>query len=274
MLYSETRIGRGRFFEGDCFDVMRDMPEGSVDMVLCDLPYGTTIHKNAQGTSTNSWDFPLPFDRLWSEYRRVLRPYGSVVLTAAQPFTSHLILSNLEWFKYTLVWEKTRAGGFFDVKYRPLRAHEDICVFTPAGVAMNSKVPAKFNPQGVINIAPKKRNEKRGVSSNVRTPVEGKGFQTQSNYPRSVLKISSEGKGWHPTQKPVDLFEYLILSYTDQGMTVLDNTAGSGTTAIAAENTGRQWICIERDPDYAEKARQRIREHVGESDTDDFDALL
>ena len=249
--YTETRIGNGRFFEGDCFDVMRDLPDDSVDMVLCDLPYGTT---------QNKWDSVLPLDALWREYRRVCR--GPVVLTATQPFSSSLVMSQPCCFRYEWIWHKSKVTGVLNAKRQPLRQHEAVLVFSDGG-------SPPYNPQGVTAISKRASTGRKrgGVSSAnygaITETADGTYEQTTTGYPRSVLPIASEGKGFHPTQKPVALFEYLIRTYTDEGMVVLDNTAGSGTTAIAAENAGRQWICIERDPDYAEKARQRIREHVG-----------
>lgn len=253
MLYSETRIGRGRFFEGDCFDVMRDMPDASVDMVLCDLPYGTT---------QNKWDLVLPLDELWREYWRVCR--GPVVLTAQPPFDKILGFSNIKRLRYEWIWEKARATGHLNAKKQPMKAHENILVFYARQCLYNpQKVEGK--PYRARGSASKRDNY--GEFAAIR-----EGSSDGSRYPRSVIQFTHETKPVHPTQKPVALFEYLIRTYTDEGMVVLDNTAGSGTTAIAAENAGRQWICIERDPDYAEKARQRIREHVG--DGDDFDSLL
>ncbi len=247
-----TDFENGWFARGDCFDWMRTLPDQSVDMVLCDLPYGTTACK---------WDSVLPLETLWSEYWRVCCPAGAVVLTASQPFSTVLGYSALNDIKYSMVWEKNRTGGFFDVKHRPLKSHEDILVFSKGGAATGSRIPMTYNPQGTVEIPPKRRGNK-GLSGNVRTEVAGKGEQTTSNYPRTVLRFSSEGKTIHPTQKPVALFEYLIRTYTNPGDTVLDNTAGSGTTAIAAENAGRKWICIERDEVYYEKAIHRVREHL------------
>lgn len=236
-------------FHGDCLWFMHLIPPGSVDLVLCDLPYGTTACK---------WDSVIPFEHLWTHYKRIVKPAGSIVLTASQPFTSTLGASNLEMLKYGLVWEKNRVGGFLDVKYRPLKSHEDILVFSNAGCSTGSKMPMVYNPQGVINIEPKKRKGHKGLSGNVRSIVVAKGEQTQSNYPRSVLKIDSETKTVHPTQKPVALMEYLIRTYTNPGDTVLDNCMGSGTTGVAAVNTGRNFIGIEQDEKYFEIAKGRI----------------
>lgn len=246
----------GTFFNGDCFDVMRALPDQSVDMVLCDLPYGTT---------QNKWDSVLPLEPLWREYWRLCR--GAVVLTAAQPFTSVLVMSALEKFKYDWVWRKSKVTGVLNAKRQPLRCHESVLVF--------AKEPPAYNAQGVISTSRRAGTgvSKRGSSDNygaITQTEDGTYEQTQTNWPRSVLEIASEGKTIHPTQKPVALFEYLIRTYTEEGMTVLDNTAGSGTTAIAAINANRRWICIERDEGYYARAVERARAHTGEVITPDM----
>lgn len=246
--YTSRNIGNGTFYHGDCFDVMRSLPDGSVDMVLCDLPYGTT---------QNKWDSVLPLEPLWAEYWRLCR--GAVVLTAAQPFTSQLVMSQVERFKYDWVWRKSKVTGVLNAKRQPLRCHEAVLVF--------SESSPPYNAQGVIATSKRAKTgvSKSGSSNNygaIKQTDDGTYEQTQTNWPRSVLDFASEGKTVHPTQKPVDLFEYLIRTYTNPGDTVLDNTAGSGTTAIAAENCGRKWVCIERDQDYAAKAIDRIERHV------------
>lgn len=232
---------------GDCLDRMSEIADGSVDMILADLPYGTTACK---------WDAVIPFEPLWAHYRRIIKKNSAIVLTASQPFTSKLVMSNPDWFKYSLVWEKSRAGGFWDCKFRPLKAHEDILVFSPGGCANGSKIPMAYYPQGLE--AGRGGWTAKPVSGNSRTGSDRKGQRDASNYPRSVLSFSSEVTPNHPTQKPVALMEYLIRTYTSEGETVLDNTMGSGTTGVAAANTGRAFIGIERDPAYFEIARQRI----------------
>ncbi len=222
------------FLVGDCFDHMAALPSGSVDMVLADLPYGTT---------QNKWDSVLDLERLWSEYWRLCR--GAVVLTAAQPFTSLLVMSQIDKFKYDWSWGKAAATGHLNAKRQPMRNHEDVLVFGRHD----------YHPQG---LQPFGKTTRRG-SNGTNFGESGKeNFQEFTNYPRSRIDFPHEGKSVHPTQKPVALFEYLIRTYTDAGQTVLDNTAGSGTTAIAAMRSGREWICIERDPEYAAKAQARI----------------
>ena len=250
-------IGNGIFLQGDCLELMRDLPEGSVDMVLCDLPYGTTAC---------SWDSVIPLDKMWDAYRRVLKPTGAVVLTASQPFTSVLAVSNLDWLKYGLVWEKSRATGHVHAKNKPMKRHEDILVFSPGTTVHASQSPTRmtYNPQGLVKKEKPTVRKSGGVSDAVMSsrPSHRDVLQEYGNYPDSMLTFASEGSTVHPTQKPVALFEYLIRTYTNPGETVLDNTAGSGTTAIAAENSGRKWICMERDPDYYAAAVGRVYDHA------------
>lgn len=227
---------------GDCLEVMAGIPDESINLVLCDLPYGTTAC---------AWDSVIPFEPLWGHYRRVLKANGAVVLTASQPFTSALVMSNTDWFRYTMVWEKSQPTGHLDAKRRPLKAHEDIAVFSP-------KAPP-YNPQGTVPVSIKSGRETKsgnGVYGSVGDPDY---VQTIGNYPRTVLSFGSVTHGIvHPTQKPVPLFEYLILTYSNPSDLILDNTMGSGTTLVACINTGRHGIGIEKDPAYFAIAEQRI----------------
>ena len=227
----------------DCLQAMCVIPDGSVDLILCDLPYGTT---------QNKWDSVIPFEPLWQEYWRVLKPNGAVVLTAAQPFTSALVMSQPRAFKYQWVWEKPIATGFLNAKKQPLRAHEDVLVFY--------RQQPTYLPQMV-------ERAERKVSRSVGTKTTNYGkadketfYDSTARYPRSVQTFQSriDGEALHPTQKPVALMEYLIRTYTKEGETVLDNCMGSGTTGVACKNTGRNFIGIERDPDYFRIASERI----------------
>lgn len=233
-------------WHGDCLQEMKRIPDGSVDMVLCDLPYGTTACK---------WDSVIPFEPLWAEYRRVTKPNAAIVLTASQPFTTALIASNLKEFRYCWVWEKGRPSNPQLAKLQPLKTHEDIVVFY--------RKTAEYRPQGLREIPEAERKvhmpEKNSLGHCVRKPY----VQTHTGYPKAILSFQPE-RGLHPTQKPIALLEYLIRTYTDEGQTVLDNTMGSGSTGVAAVNTGRSFIGIERDETYFAIAEKRIAEAQGE----------
>lgn len=235
------KIGNGQIALGDCLDVMRSVPSASVDMILCDLPYGTT---------QNKWDSVIPFEPLWREYWRIC--CGPVVLTAAQPFTSALVMSQVRYFKYEWVWVKSKITGVLNAKKMPVRKHELISVF--------SKGSTVYNAQGLVRKGTV--TKQGGNSDNYGNRSSSDYVQEWTNWPRDIIEIPSEGTTIHPTQKPVALFEYLIRTYTNEGDTVMDNCLGSGTTAIAAENTGRRWIGIERDPTYFGAACDRIARAV------------
>lgn len=223
---------------GDCLELMRDLPDKSVDLILCDLPYGTT---------QNKWDVVIPFDDLWREYSRVCR--GPVVLTASQPFTSALVMSNAKHFRHNWVWRKTAATGHLNAKRMPMKQHEDVLVFCGGNPT--------YNPQGLV---PYNKVTRRGGNGTNFGESGKENFQEWTNYPRSVLEFANDAKTVHPTQKPVPLMEYLIRTYTNEGDTVLDNCMGSGTTGVACMNTGRRFIGMELDSDYFRIARRRISE--------------
>lgn len=245
---------------GDCLEVMKSIPAGSVDMILCDLPYGTTACR---------WDSVIPFEPLWEQYRRIAKKRAAIVLTASQPFTTALIASNMREFKYCWVWEKTRATGHVHAKNKPMKAHEDVVVFSGGTTvhASQSALRMTYNPQGTIAVDRESYRPSRGVSgsdvvASLRPSHRQTVRQTASNYPRSVLRVASEHNvgAFHPTQKPVALMEYLIRTYTNEGETVLDNCMGSGTTGVACMNTGRRFIGIEMDAGYFQIAQDRIME--------------
>lgn len=235
--------------QGDCLEVMRDIPDGSVDMILCDLPYGTTTCK---------WDSIIPFEPLWTEYERIIKDNGAIVLFGKNPFTSLLITSNLSLYRQTLVWEKHKASDILFSKRRILTKHEDIAIFY--------KHLPTYNPQMEEGTPYKKRSDRHVNSKFSAVGTSGKikyseDLDTSKRYPTSILKFSNhfqKANKFHPTQKPVALFEYLIRTYTNEGETVLDNCVGSGTTAIAAINTNRNFIGIEREMEYVEIANRRI----------------
>lgn len=224
--------------QGDCLEMMKLIPDGSVDMVLCDLPYGTT---------QNKWDAVIPFEELWLQYRRVCK--GPVVLTAAQPFTTEVISSNRRDFAYCWYWRKNRATNVLNAKKMPLRDTEEIVVFN-----VGKKT---YNPQGLIFAPEPSRNSNRD-SENYGTGTTSKYVREYTNYPKQTLEFDVLQRTEHPTQKPVALMEYLIRTYTNEGETVLDNTMGSGTTGVACNNIGRNFIGIERDPEYFKIAQRRI----------------
>jgi site-specific DNA-methyltransferase (adenine-specific) len=258
MRYQDLR--NGRFYNEDCFDAMATIPDGVVDMILCDLPYGTTACK---------WDAIIPFGKLWAEYNRLIKDTGAIVLTAAQPFTTALIASNYEMFRYCWIWDKGRATNFMSAKLMALLKTEDVCIFSKSTCNSMSKTKMQYYPQNLVKIDKKVKNGKSvgGMVAKDRNAVfeEGKEYtQENTGYPTNILEFKGD-KAFHPTQKPVALFEYLIKTYTNEGQLVLDNTAGSGTTAIAAINTNRKWVCIERDEVYADKAIERIKKHDNET---------
>jgi site-specific DNA-methyltransferase (adenine-specific) len=238
-----------RIHLGDCLQGMKRVPDKSVDMILCDLPYGTTACK---------WDTIIPFEPLWKQYERIIKDNGAIVLTASQPFTSALVMSNPKWFKYSLVWDKKLSTGFLNAKKQPLRRHEDILVFYKKPPAYNPIMEqrGKIRKKGRTNINAK-LTDNYGVFNNT--------FTENNIYsPTSILEFSNTNRteSIHPTQKPVALFEYLIKTYTNEGETVLDNCMGSGTTAIAALNTNRNFIGFEKDETYHAIACERIRKHT------------
>lgn len=241
-----------KIYNEDCLEGMKRITDGSIDMILCDLPYGTTQCK---------WDTVIPFEPLWEQYRRIITDDGAIVLTSSQPFTTKLISSNYEMFKYCWVWQKTKAANFINAKNAPLKLHEDICIFSKGTCANRSSKRMKYNPQGVREVnkkceRPRKYNSEHHYNIDQRHRIIKK-----EGYPSSVLKFGSVHNPPHPTQKPVALFEYFIKTYTNQGELVLDNCIGSGTTAIACMNTQRNFIGFEMDKGYYDIACKRIEAH-------------
>jgi site-specific DNA-methyltransferase (adenine-specific) len=234
----------------DCLEAMKLIADKSVDAIVCDLPYGiTNCH----------WDSVIPFDLLWEQYKRIIKPNGAIALFGNQPFTSALVMSNPKWFKWEDIWHKSQATGHLNCRRMPMREHENILVFGVGKV--------NFYPQ----MAEKKKENIRPAGPHASTSCygvfkreSGRSIPLNMSFPRSVTKINNTNhgeRGFHPTQKPVALIEYLLKTYTIEGELVLDNTAGSGTLAIAAINTNRRYICIEKDPDYFEVMRKRIEDH-------------
>ena len=237
---------RVQLFKGDCLEVMKDIPDKSIDMILTDPPYGTTVCK---------WDTIIPFDKLWEQYNRVIKDNGAIVLFGSQPFTSKLICSNIENYKYDWIWDKKKAPNFRGVKYQPLIPYEIISVFNTT----------KYNPQ----MTEGKMRKKGGNPSKYEEQAISKGTKPKINnlyYPKAILEFSkanNKESGLHPTQKPVALLEYLIKTYTNENETVLDNCMGSGSTGVACVNTNRDFIGIELDENYFNIAKERIKTAYG-----------
>jgi site-specific DNA-methyltransferase (adenine-specific) len=230
-----------KLLQGDCLELMKDIPDKSIDLILCDLPYGTTACK---------WDNVIPFEPLWEQYKRIIKDKGAICLFGSEPFSTELRHSNLKMFKYDWIWEKEQGANFMLVKYQPYKVHEIISVF--------SKKTHLYNPQMTEG---KPYISGKGTSGDITGNV--KKTQTKNSgtrYPRSIQKFNTDkGKGsYHPTQKPVALLEYLIKTYTNEGDTVLDNCMGSGSTGVACVNTNRDFIGIELDKNYFNIAKNRI----------------
>jgi site-specific DNA-methyltransferase (adenine-specific) len=242
-------MGKGiKLFAGDCLEVMPTFAPNSVDMILCDLPYGTTACK---------WDTVIEFEPLWTQYERVAKPNAAIVLFGSQPFTGALVSSNINEFKYAWVWDKVnKFSGHLNAKKQPLRVTEDVCVFYGAQPV--------YNPQMVPG-KPYRATSKGAKSSNYGAQADGvTTINTGLYYPKNLIAIAGDERGTvgrvHPTQKPVALLEYLIRTYTNEGMTVLDNCMGSGSTGVACVNLDRKFIGIEKELSYFEIARHRIEE--------------
>jgi site-specific DNA-methyltransferase (adenine-specific) len=238
----------------DCLEAMKYIADKSIDMVLCDLPYGTTACK---------WDAIIPFDKLWEQYERIVKPNGAIVFTASQPFTSALVMSKPKWFRHEWIWKKNRGSNFALLKWQPFKEHESVLVFSKetanyypimeersengksrCAYTFNNKVTSEtINNQTFYN----QDGERRKLDENLRNPSSVQNFNTEV--------------GLHPTQKPLELMKYLILTYTNEGELVLDNTAGSGTTAIACLNTNRQFIVMEKEQKYYDIILKRCRNY-------------
>ena len=241
--------GKKEILLGDCLELMKDIPNGSIDMIFADLPYGTTSCK---------WDVIIPFEPLWEQYERIIKPNGAIVLTASQPFTSALVMSNVDWFRYELIWEKERPTNIMFMKKQIGKVHENILVFYKRQPTYNPLMTKRDNPTIAVYGKDKKGGDSKTHKNQRLRYTEG--YNRFVKYPRSVIKINRDTlKGsMHPTQKPVALFEYLIKTYTNENDLILDNTAGSGTTAIAALNTNRQFIVMEKEQKYYDIILKRV----------------
>jgi len=238
-------LEENRIHLGDCLDLMPSIPSKSVDMILCDLPYGNT---------SCSWDSIIPLNRLWAEYERVIKDNGAIVLTANAHFVFTLHASNPKWFRYEWIWEKSTGSGYLNANIAPLRNHENILVFY--------KMMPTYNPQTEKKVIPYTLDNESGEVHSVYGKKKRFRRQEKIGYPKTIIRFENGNtNSIHPTQKPVALFEYLIKTYSNEGELVLDNCSGSGTTAIACMNTNRRFICIERDETYHKKSIERIGNH-------------
>jgi len=226
-------------------ELMPQMESGMFDMILCDLPYGTTACK---------WDTIIPFEQLWKEYERLIKPNGAIVLTASQPFSSALVMSNPKLFKYEWIWRKNTGTGFATAKYQPLRYHESILVFAKGKTNYNPIPTERFSEASKKMCKKPVRGGGKKTSSHISMEIVKVQYNSETKNPESVLEFKSVpnegGHKLHPTQKPIELFEYLIKTYTNENDLILDNCAGSGTTGEACYNTGRNYIQIEKEQDY------------------------
>jgi len=265
-----------KLYNEDCLKTLSNLDENSIDLILADLPYGTTDRNGLENRSSkknrlHEWDSVISLDELWKLYKKVLKKDGVVVLTSDQPFTSKLVLSNLEWFKYDWIWKKNKTVGFLHANHRPMKQTEDILVFSPlnaSAASVKNGTNMKYNPQGLIPSNKKKKNSKDRLGIFLKNEdFMGKNnkllgnteyTQKYTNYPTEIIEFGHDYNKVHPTQKPVLLMEYLIKTYSNENELVLDNTMGSGTTGVAAVNTNRNFIGIEKDKEYFTIAKNRI----------------
>jgi site-specific DNA-methyltransferase (adenine-specific) len=237
-----------KIYLGDCLEIMKQIPEKSIDMVLCDLPYGTT---------SNKWDAVIPFDKLWEQYNRLIKPNGVIALTASQPFSSALVMSNPKMFKHEWIWLKNRGSNFANTVREPFKEHEQVLIFSNGKWTYNKQMQERTGA-GADRI--KYDLNHRSKSENYREFKGREGVKLSDlRVPSSWQKFNTDTSGIHPTIKPVALFEYLIKTYTNEGELILDNCIGSGTTAIACGNTNRNFIGIEKDENYFNLANKRIK---------------
>jgi site-specific DNA-methyltransferase (adenine-specific) len=255
-----------QLYNGDCLQKMKDIPADSIDLILCDLPYGTTKCK---------WDTIIDIELLWIEYKRILKkPTGVIVLFGQQPFTSRLISSNYSWFKYNFIWKKNKTTQFLLANYRPMKCTEDICVFSPGGAAAASRKTGNmtYNPQNLIPVSIKKKNSEKRIGKMLNQShhlgpnnklISNEEYEQKfTNYPNEILEFDIESDTIHETQKPVPLIEYLMKTYSNEGDTVLDNAMGSGTTGIGCINTKRKFIGIELEKKYFDLSFKRLETYI------------
>lgn len=247
----DFKLGDGiKLIKGDCLELMKDIPDNSVNLICVDLPFGTT---------ECNWDKHIDSDKMWEQFNRVLSIDGNVALFASQPFVTKLINSNPKMFRYEIIWVKSRPTGFANANHRPMKKHENILIFTKSSTSTAGIVHAKYNPQGLIECERKIKRTSRGYQGE-RENSSDEYVSKHSNYPTSIWEFSSEGKTVHPTQKPVLLLEEIVKTFSNEGDVVLDCCMGSGSTGEACLKTNRNFIGIEQDDKYFEIAKKRIED--------------
>lgn len=252
-----------KLYNDDCLQVMPTLTENSIDLILCDLPYNTTACE---------WDKGLPIDKLWRQYNRLIKINRAIVLFSQQPFTSLLITSNLNQWKYNWIWEKDGASNFLNSHYQPMKVTEDVCVFGTGATSYSPKQNMVYNPQFSEGIPYKITSGMQKSDSAVVRGVEGRikasGFTTINygvRYPKNIIKFNRDKEKFHPTQKPIALLQYLIKTYTNEGDVVLDNCMGSGSTGVACKNLNRNFIGIEKQKKYFDIAKERINNQLSKN---------
>ena len=259
-----ARVSHSTLVNADCFDVFPFIEDKSIDAIICDLPYGTTACK---------WDNIIPFEPLWAQYKRIIKDNGAIVLFGSQPFTSALVMSNPKWFKYELIWEKSNPTGMGQANKRPMKYHEDICVFYLKQPTYNKQMIPRLNKsmeqhiinKGKFNVSSKQTGNQQSIAYK---EIPADRYSATEKNPSSIIKINSlraNSKEWceHPTQKPLALMEWIVKTYTNEGETVLDNTMGSGTTNLACLKLNRKSIGIEKEKQYYDVAVRRLSSYCG-----------
>jgi len=240
-----------KILHGDCLELMKDIPDKSIDMILCDLPYGTTA---------SSWDKIIDSTLLWKEYERIISDKGAILLFSSGQFTNKLINSNAKLYRYKWIWFKTKRGNFVNAKNRPMTSYEEVCVFSKGVTANGCANKMSYYPQGLkpIHKINKDNGSRFGTMAGKRPSHQEATIQEWTNYPFDLLQFDSVGKPVHPTEKPTDLLQYLIKTYTNEGDLVLDNCAGSGTTGVACKNLNRNFILMEQEQEYIDIINKRL----------------
>lgn len=246
---------RYKLYQGDCLEIMKDIPDNSINLICVDLPYGST---------ELTWDKHINSKDMWDNFNRILSIKGNIVLFSTQPFTTKLINSNPSMFRYEIIWIKSRPTGFANANYRPMRKHENILVFTKSSTSTAGNIHANYNPQGLIVKERKIKRSSRGYQGE-RNNSKDEYISKYTNYPTTIWKFASEGKTIHPTQKPIPLMEEIVKTFSNEEDLVLDCCMGSGSTGVACLNTNRKFIGIELDEKYFNIAKERIEKWNGQS---------